>query len=161
MMRTKGTSARHILLAGRNIAPLTDVQIKRASNTFLGMDNEVNARHEPGHPTVFHVVTEEGGEQYGEIIFGPDILPGPGVADPNAALSLDAAVAHELCHFYRWRDALALDPPELELLDEALTSLQAIQRYEQKLKDHDIRQLVGDAIQRIMLYIHNLPQPHH
>src|SRR6267142_2906512 len=144
--------ARHILLAGRNNAPLTEVQIKRASNTFLGMDDGVNARYEPDHPSVFHVVNE-GGEQYGEVIFGPDILPGPGVADPNAALSLDAAVAHELCHFYRWRDALALDPIQLEHLDEALTSLQAILRFEAKLKDHDIRQLVGDAIQRIILYI--------
>lgn len=110
-----------------------------------------------GHPSVFHIVNEGGDEQYGEIIFDPDILPGPGVAGPNAALSLDAAVAHELCHFYRWRDALALDPPALEHLDEALTSLQAILHYEAKLRDHDIRQLVGDAIQRLMLYVQNLP----
>jgi len=150
------TRARHVLLTGRNNAPLTDEQVKRASNTFLGMDNGVNARYEPGQPSVFHVVND-GGEQYGEIVFGPDILPGPGVADPNAALSLDAAVAHELCHYYRWRDALALDPPALELLDEALTSLQAVLRYQAKLRDHDIRQLIGDAIQRIMLYVQGLP----
>jgi hypothetical protein len=143
---------RHVLLTGRHQAPLTDVEIRRVSNTFLGMDSAVNTRYEEGHATVFHVVND-GGEHYGEVLFGSDIYPGQGVADPNAALSLDAACAHELSHYHRWRNALALQPMELQHLDEALTSLQAILRYQEHLTDHDIRQLVGDAIQRIQLYV--------
>lgn len=42
---------------------------------------------------------------------------------------------------------------ELDYLDEALTSLQALLRYESRLSEHDRRQLVSDAIQRIQLFI--------
>jgi hypothetical protein len=84
-----------VLIAGRNQEPLSESRIKSASQTFLGLDNQVNARYEPNLPTVFHVV-QEGGDQYGEIRFGADIYPGPNVADPNAALGLSGACAHEL-----------------------------------------------------------------
>lgn len=141
-----------MLLAARNLAPLTQVEITRAVNTFLGMDSSVNVRYDAEEASAFHVVNDEE-NQYGEIVFGPDIYPGPAVADPNAALSLTAAVAHELSHYYRWRDALQLNPPELAHIDEAITSLQALLRYEQHLQPHDIRQLVGDAIQRLQLYV--------
>lgn len=39
-----------------NQEPLSESRIKSASQTFLGLDNQVNARHEPNLPTVFHVV---------------------------------------------------------------------------------------------------------
>jgi hypothetical protein len=44
----------------------------------------------------------------------------------------------------------------MEHLDEALTSLQATLRYDRQLSDHDVRQLVSDAIQRLQLYVQGL-----
>src|SRR5262249_23584135 len=99
-MAKKGYS----LLAGRNQAALSPQEIRRVINTFLGLDKNVNARYEPSSRTVFWVRQEESGGQYGEIVFGPDIYPGPSVIDPNSALSLDAAAAHELTHYHRWKD---------------------------------------------------------
>ena len=61
------------LLAGRNQAPLSTDEVRRATNTFLGFDKNVNARYEEGATTAFWVREEESGEQYGEIVFGPDI----------------------------------------------------------------------------------------
>jgi len=140
------------LLAGRNAKPLTDDEIRRAANVFLGLDDRVNARFAAESRTVFRVAETPEGERYGEIVFGPDIYPGEGIADPNSALSLGAAAAHELTHYYRWNDKLALPEDDLEQLDEALTSLQAIQRYDRDLNDTDVRQLVADAIQRIQMF---------
>jgi len=141
------------LLAGRNTAPLSPEEIRRAINTFLGLDNHVNAKHDPGARTAFHVREDESGGHYGEIVFGADIYPGSSVVDPNAALSLDAAAAHELTHHYRWKDKIALSEVKLMHVDEALTSLQAIFRYDRKLSDTDIRQLIADAIQRLQLFV--------
>jgi hypothetical protein len=143
----------HSLLGGRNQAPLSPHEIRRASTTFLGLDKKVNTRYEQGSRTVFRVSVDDSGQQFGEIVFGPDIYPGSSVVDPNSALSLDAAAAHELAHFHRWKDKIALAAPTLENLDEAMTSLQAIQRYNSHLNESDVQQLVADAIQRINLFV--------
>lgn len=145
-----------MILGGRNQAPLNADQIRRVVNTFLGLDANVNVRYEEQAQTAFHVVEVENGQNYGEIVFGPDIYPGAAIVDPNASLSLDAAAAHELAHYYRWRDLRALPAGALSPIDEALTSLEAIQRYEGSLKAHDVRQLISDAVQRIVLYMNSL-----
>ncbi|MEY2486181.1 MAG: hypothetical protein QOH39_1829 [Verrucomicrobiota bacterium] len=147
------------LLAGRNVAPLSLGEINRVVNTFLGLDRNVNVRHEPGARTVFRVVNDDqSGAQYGEVIFGPDIYPGGNVIDPNSALSIDAAAAHELTHFYRWKDKAAIEGDFYEHIDEALTSLQAICRYGSHLNDSDKIQLVCDAIQRLQLFMRDHAQ---
>src|SRR5262249_6487872 len=109
-------------------------------------------RYEESERTAFHVSNADG-EIFGEIVFGPDIYPGRSVVDPNSALSLDAAAAHELTHYHRCRDKSQLLGIDVEDLDEALTTLQAIGRYRRHLKDQDVLQLVSDAIQRIQLHI--------
>jgi hypothetical protein len=48
----------------------------------------------------------------------------------------------------------------LEHVDEALTSLQAILRYEHQLNRTDVRVLVSDAMQRLHLYLQQLNTPH-
>jgi len=146
---------RSSLLAGRNTRPLTLEEIRRASNVFLGLDSKVNARYEPHSRTAFRVSADHSGE-FGEVVFGPDIYPGSSVVDPNSALSLDAAAAHELTHYHRWRDMTAVDGEHLKHVDEALTSLQAISRYEHQLNQTDVRLLVADAIQRLQLYVSDL-----
>lgn len=143
---------RSSLLAGRNNRPLTSEQIRRASTVFLGLDRNVNAIYDEGSKTKFRV-SRENAEEYGEIVFGPDIYPGGSVVDPNSALSLDAAAAHELTHYYRWRNMSAINEEHLEHVDEALTSLDAFLRYESQLNRTDLRMLVSDAIQRLQLYI--------
>ncbi len=144
------------LLAGRNQAPLSEEDIRRATNTFLGLDSTVNARYDPEGRTVFRVGREEFGEEYGEIVFGPDIYPGHSVVDPNAALGLRPAAAHELTHYHRWADKTVLPDDFMEFLDEALTSLHAIMRYDRHLSEHDVRQLISDAIQRLQLFIKSI-----
>lgn len=150
------TIKRTSLLAGRNQAPLSSEDVRRAINTFLGLDPTVNVRYEESEPTVFHVSYEESGEEFGEIVCGPDIYPGRSVIDPNSALGLQAAAAHELTHYYRWKDKTELPDSSMEYLDEALTSLQAILRYDRQLSEQDVRQLVSDAMQRLHLYIQSL-----
>lgn len=145
--------ARRSLLAGRNTAPLSADQQVRVSNTFLGMEERVNTYYDEQALTAFRVVVPDYGEQYGEIVFGPDIYPGTGVLDPNSALSIDAAAAHELTHYHRWRNMTALQEPALEHVDEAQTSLEAILRYDDHLTGNDVRQLVRDALQRLQLYV--------
>jgi hypothetical protein len=122
------------------------------TNTFLGLDQSVNTRYSESEATAFLVSIDENGEHYGEIIFGPDIYPGDSVVDPNSALGIDAAAAHELTHYYRWKDKSAIEDPGLMHLDEALTSLQAISRYP-GINETSKRQLVADAVQRLHLYI--------
>lgn len=149
-------SQRRSLLAGRNRAGLTREEIRRVTTIFLGLDRNVNARHEPGAQTAFHVSLSEEGEEIGEVVFGPDIYPGRGIVDANSSLSVEAAAAHELTHFHRWKDKAELSVGELTHLDEALTSLQAIQRYDRHLSETDVRQLISDAIQRIHLYLEEI-----
>lgn len=139
------------LLAGRNMQPLSADEVRRVINTFLGLDPEAPVRHEEGARTRFRVFAEED-EQVAEIVFGPDIYPGSGFADPNSSLSMIAAVAHELCHFYRWRDKRELNDVDLQHLDEAITSLEAILAF--RLSERDTKLLVADAIQRLLLFIH-------
>ncbi|MGA2085969.1 MAG: hypothetical protein ABSG60_10660 [Terracidiphilus sp.] len=148
-MPSRGSS----LLAGRNNAPLTPEQISRTTNTFLGFDSSVNTRYDPNAHTAFRVSTDENGDEFGEIVFGPDIYPGTSLVDPNSALSMNAASAHELTHYHRWVNLLSLNDDHLEHLDEAFTSLQAISRYHTKLNDIDVRQLAADAMLRIQLFI--------
>lgn len=144
------------LLAGRNTKPLSDDDVRHIFNIFLGLDDKILVRHEASCNTGFRVMRSESGELYGEIVFGPDILPGSSIVNPNSALSAKAAAAHELAHYYRWYDRLALPADEMTHLDEALTSLEAILRYGHKLSDIDVRDLAADAIQRIALFIKDI-----
>lgn len=143
------------LLAGRNQSGLSEDEIRRAINTFLGLESRVNARYDAAVRTAFHVVKDESG-LYGEIVFGPDIYPGQSVVDPNSVLGLQAAAAHELTHYHRWNDKVALPDVSMEHLDEALTSLQAILRYDHHLSPLDIRQLIADSIMRLQLFSQDL-----
>jgi hypothetical protein len=65
---------------------------------------------------------------------------------------MQAAAAHELCHFYRWRDQTEIVADQLEEIDEALTSLEAVLRFPRELSPHEVRQLVSDAIQRLQIF---------
>jgi hypothetical protein len=147
---------RESLLAGRNTQPLTDDDVRRVYNTFLGLDNTLPVRYEAGTRTVFRVPGLGSEPCYCEVTFGEDIYPGKSVLDPNASISMQAAVAHEISHFCRWRDKTEIDDPTLFEIDEALTSLEAILRFPKQLNDHDARQLVADAIQRLQIYVQNL-----
>jgi len=146
------------LLAGRNKAPLSSDEIRRAVNTFLGFDDKVNTRYDQNSPSAFRVSLDEKDMPFGEIVFGPDFYPGSSVVDPNSALSLDAAAAHELTHFHRWKDKVALSEETLRHVDEALTSLMAIFRYDRKMSETDVRQLVADAIMRLQLFVKEQPK---
>jgi hypothetical protein len=146
-------TAKSSLLAGRNNAPLTPHEVTRAINTFLGFDEKVSVRFDADSPSAFHILVDETNTQYGEIVFGPDIYPGSSVVDPNSALSLPAAAAHELTHYHRWMDKATLTDEAFEHVEEALTSLMAIIRYDRHLNENDVRQLVADAIQRLQLFV--------
>src|SRR5437899_4677810 len=123
----------------RNFAPLTQQEINRATSTFLGLDPEVPFRYEPAQATRFRVVeAHDGQEEYAEIVFSDDLYPGRNIANPNASLSMRAAVAHEIAHFYRWRDKRELDGAGLGYLDEALTSLDAAQAFAGELTDNEL-----------------------
>lgn len=143
------------LLAGRNTAPLTQDEIRRSLNTILGLDNEVPARYQAGSRTVFRVPGSEPDVEC-EIVFSEDIYPGKGIADPNSSLSMAAAAAHEVSHYHRWKDKSEIDDEGLTEIDEALTSLQAILRFPRDLSPHDVRLLVGDAIQRLHIYVNRV-----
>lgn len=140
------------LLPGRNTAPLSDDQIRQITNTFLGMDEECQVRYDPAGRTVFRVAGENG-EAVKEVVFGPDIYPGQNVVDANSNLSFKAAVAHEITHFRRHLDMREIDEEHLVHIDEALTSLEAARRFPRQLSPQDIEQLIGDAIQRLILYV--------
>jgi hypothetical protein len=140
------------LLPGRNIAPLEQRKIDAAINTFYGLDRSANVRYEEGARTVFRVTIVDDNEVC-EIVVGPDIYPGSNIVDPNSSLGMKCAVAHELMHKSRHEDSTEIDEPELEHLDEALTSLGAILRFQNELNDHEVRQLVSDACHRLQKYI--------
>lgn len=140
------------LLAGRNVRPLTDSQIRQVAAIIVALEPNVAFDYRQEAKTSFHV-REEGGEEYGEIVIGPDIYPGYSSVDPNSLLGVQAAVAHELTHYRRRLDAIELPHGVKQHLDEALTSLEAIVKYERHLTEIDVRQLVSDAIQRIYLYL--------
>lgn len=144
---------RESLLAGRNVQPLSDDEVRRVFNTFLGLEHQLPVRYSPGARTVFRVPAQEQDGGDCEVTFGEDIYPGNAVIDPNASLSMQAAVAHEATHYFRWRDKTEITDPMLEAIDEALTSLEAVLRFPRELNAHDTRQLVADAIQRLQLFV--------
>ena len=139
------------LLAGRARIELSDKQQLSVTSTFLGLDNQVPTQYDPQGFTRFAVVDEDG-EDVGRVYFGPDIFPGTSVLDPNSALSMRAAVAHEISHFHRWRDQTELPLGVHRHLDEALTSLDAALRFAKQLSDHEIQQLIRDAMQRLVMH---------
>ena len=140
------------LQAGRNTRPLDDGEIQRVMSVFYNLDRTANVRYDEHSRTVFRPINE-GTDLNHEIVFGPDIFPGPAIADPNACLSMRCAAAHELTHKARHDDLTEVNEPELEDLDEALTSLGAILRFQGDLSGQEIRELISDAIQRLMLHI--------
>jgi hypothetical protein len=142
--------AQRSLLTGRSSAQLTEAQVRSVANTFLGLHTEVAFQHDETGYTRF-VVEAEDGEEVGRVYFGPDIYPGPGVLDPNSALSMKAAVAHEISHFHRWKDRTELPLGIHRHLDEALTSLDAALRFAGDLSSHEIQQLIRDALQHLQL----------
>lgn len=141
------------LLDGRNVAPLTETEIRRASSTFMGLDNQVNVRYEAHGSTRFLTGVDEFQEEFGEIVFSSDLYPGTNIANPNSALSMKAAAAHELAHFYRWTDKSELPHGELTHIDEAMTSLEAAVRYAASLSTTDMHGLISDAMQRLRLFV--------
>lgn len=78
--------------------------------------------------------------------FGSDVYPGSG-RSPNEAMGMSATIAHELRHLQRHDEGIALDEPDLESADEAITSLEAT-RYE-ALSVLQRWELVWDALQRL------------
>lgn len=148
------------LLDGRNTAPLSDREQRRAANIFVGFDNKVNARYEDQSRTRFVVTIDEHGEEFGEIVFSADIYPGPNLINPNASLSLEGAAAHELAHYYRWSNKSELPHGHLTHLDEAMTSLEAALRFAPQLSANDIQGLISDALHRLNLFVGALPADH-
>jgi hypothetical protein len=148
------------LLGGRNNAPLSDQEIRRASSTFLGLDNKVNVRYEANTTTRFIAAIDEDGHEFGEIVFSNDIYPGRNIANPNAALTLKGAAAHELTHHYRWQDKTELPHGELTDIDEAMTSLEAALRYTHALDTTDIQGLISDSLHRLRLFLDEQQREH-
>jgi hypothetical protein len=145
------------LLGGRNREPLSQHDANRVASIALTYEPNVSFRYEAGAASAFHVQTDPNtGEVYGEVVFGPDIYPGKNVVNANSMIGIEGAIAHELQHFHRWREKSVLTALELEQLDEALTSLQAIGRYRGRLSPDEVHRLVADAIQRIGIYIQTL-----
>lgn len=146
------------LLAGRSSASLDRRQIRSVANTFAGLDHEVPYQHDPTGSTRFVVEQDEDDQDFGIVYFGNDVYPGVGVLDPNSALSMQAAVAHEISHYHRWKDRTELPLDNHRHLDEALTSLDAALRFTGKLSSHEIQQLIRDAFQRMQLHYGTLIQ---
>lgn len=142
------------LLGGRSKQSLENREIRTVGETFAGFDAEVPVRFEDTESTSFRLEEDEFGAMTGMIVYGRDIYPGKSIVDPNSALSMPAAAAHEISHYYRWRDRTEYPEVEFEYLDEALTSLDAALRF-QKLTPHEVKQLIMDAVQRIQLFYGN------
>jgi hypothetical protein len=140
------------LQAGRNTRPLEEGEVQRVLSVFYNLDRTGNVRYDEHSRTVFRPIID-GGALTHEIVFGPDIFPGAAIADPNACLSMRAAAAHELTHKARHDDLTEVNELELEDIDEALTSLGAILRFQGELSGQEIRELVSDAIQRLMMQV--------
>jgi hypothetical protein len=126
--------------------------VTRVIEEFLSLDPRSPVRHEADARTRFRVENTLEGET-AEIVFGPDIFPGTNIVDPNSSLGMRAACAHELVHYYRWRDATELPQDELVEIDEALTSLGAILHFQNHFSETEIRQLVSDAAQRLARFV--------
>lgn len=141
----------HSLLAGRSSRPLDDTEIRSAVNTLLGFDDTVPFRPDPTGVTRFVVEAGDDGEDVGTVVIGSDVYPGTSVLDPNSALSMPAAIAHEIVHYHRWANRTELPDGVHTHLDEAFTSLEAALRFP-RLSPHDIQSLVRDAVQRLSLH---------
>ncbi len=140
------------LIGGRRHQALTEAEIGSVSATFSGLDVEVDARYVAGERTRFRLQNPGTANEYGEIVFGSDIYPGM-VGDPNSALSMAGAVAHELSHYHRWKNRTEIEDYErFQELDEAMTSLTAISMYGLKLNLNDVITLAGDALLRLQRY---------
>jgi len=62
---------RESLLAGRNPAPLSEQEVRCATNTFLGLDGTAPVRYEADSRTRFRIVQDgDGGDDVAEILFG-------------------------------------------------------------------------------------------
>jgi hypothetical protein len=131
---------------------MSDNDVSRVVSTFRGLGGlYVNAVLDASGFTRFVPEEDEDEGEVGKIYFGPDIYPGTSVIDPNSALSMPAAVAHELSHLARWRDKTEYPLGFYRHLDEAMTSLDAALRYWNNLGVDDVQTLVRDAMQRIQL----------
>lgn len=139
------------LLDGRNVAPLSDQQKRSVAATFYELDAECPVRFGDNR-TVFRIAND-GDEQVAEVIFGADIFPGANIIDANSTLGMKAAAAHEICHWRRHVDMREIDEVELMHIDEALTSLEAARRFPKHLSVQDVEQLIGDAMQRLKLFV--------
>lgn len=145
------TRATRSLLSGRSTDALTEGAIRSVASTFVGLGGrDIAYQHDTVGATRF-VVEDDEGEEVGRVYFGRDIYPGTSVLDPNSALSMRAAVAHEISHVHRWRDRTELPLGVHRHLDEALTSLDAALRFPE-LSSHEVQQLIRDAMQRLQLY---------
>ncbi|MFE8887857.1 hypothetical protein ACFYLX_18615 [Pseudarthrobacter enclensis] len=58
-------------------------------------------QHDPTGSTRFVVEQDEEDQDFDIVYFGNDVYPGVDVLDPNSALSMQAAVAHEISHYHR------------------------------------------------------------
>jgi hypothetical protein len=145
------TRADGSLPVGRSTAPLSERQVQLVGSAFVGFDRAVPFRYDPVGRTRFVVENDENGQEVGIVYFGKDVFPGPGVADPNAALSMPAAVAHDISLYHRWNDSTELPLGVLEHLDEAQTSLDAALRFSRELSSHDVQNLIRDAVQRLQM----------
>ncbi|MCU1409647.1 MAG: hypothetical protein JWR04_354 [Rhodoglobus sp.] len=136
------------LLAGRSSAPLDEGDIRRAVGTLVGLDDQVPYRPEPDGHTRFVIEDDGTGHDYGIVVIGSDVYPGLGMADPNSALSMQTALAHEIVHFHRWLNHTELPLGVHTHLDEAMTSLEAVLRFP-RLSPHEAQTLVRDALFRL------------
>lgn len=137
----------------RNNQPLTEAQVDRMFLTFRHLDPQVPVRYVPNRRTCF-VVREDGeGNEVGEICFGADIHPGAAILDPNSIMSPKAAAAHEIAHYHRWADGTEIAQGNMDNIDEALTSLFAVLRFQDKLESLESRQLISDAIARLQMHV--------
>lgn len=137
----------------RNAQPLTEGQVDRVFLTFRHLDPSVPVRHVPGHRTCFVVRQAQDGTDVGEICFGSDIHPGAAILDPNSVMGPQAAAAHEIAHYHRWADGTELPHGAMDNIDEALTSLVAVLRFQDKLGWIESRQLISDAIARLQMFV--------
>ena len=145
------------LLEGRNLEPLSDDRIQTVYATFHWFDRTANVKFDGGR-TRFSPVAGDPNVNH-RIFFGPDIFPGQNIGNPNSCLSMRAAVVHELTHRARHDNGFEVNEPELEHIDEALTSLSAILQFQRKLEDYEILELVADAVHRLQKFVQEHQAP--
>lgn len=142
------------LLPGRGAKALEKYDEERITNIIRAFRYDGPVEFDEGNSTrTRFAVCEDGkGDKFGKIVIGSDIQQGTDVANPNAMLDEMAAIAHELTHYQRWKDKRDLPIGDLNDIDEAMTSLQAVCAFKTLLSDMQIEQLVSDALQRLVQY---------